>query len=60
MLYKSNNNRSCWFLLHGNKSTHKLRISNRQAESNVQSLFDLYVDTILHQMKGNRNGKQDV
>jgi hypothetical protein len=49
-----------WFLLHGNKGTHKLRILTKQSESNVQSLIDLFTDTMLHQMKGIGNGKQDV
>jgi len=31
-----------------------------QAESNVQSLIDLSADTMLHQMKGIGNGRQDV
>jgi hypothetical protein len=32
----------------------------QQAESNVQSLIDLSMDTMLHQMKRIGNGKQDV
>jgi hypothetical protein len=58
MLYKSNNKQGCWFLLHGNKGTHKLRIAIRQAESNVQSLINLFTNTMSHQMKGIGNGKQ--
>jgi len=32
----------------------------RQAESNVQSLTNLYADATPHQMKGTGNGRQDV
>jgi hypothetical protein len=35
-------------------------MSTQQAKSNVQSLIDLFMDTMLHQMKGIGNGKQDV
>jgi hypothetical protein len=45
------NERSCRFLPHGNKGTHKLQISTRQVESNVQSLIDLFADTMPHQMR---------
>jgi hypothetical protein len=31
-----------------------------QTKSNVQSLIDLFVDMMPHQMKGIGNGKQDV
>jgi hypothetical protein len=31
-----------------------------QAEFNVQSLIDLFVDIMSHQMKGIGNGRQDV
>jgi hypothetical protein len=44
MFYKSNSKRGCWFLSHDNKCTHKLQISTRQVESNVQSLIDLSAD----------------
>jgi len=56
MLYKSNSKQG-WFLPHNNKGTHKLRISTRQVELNVQSLIDLFADTMPHQMKGNGNGR---
>jgi hypothetical protein len=49
-----------WFLPNGNKGTHKLRMSTRQVESNVQSMINLSTDMMLHQMKGIRNGRQDV
>jgi hypothetical protein len=35
-------------------------MSIQQAKSNVQSLIDLFTDIMPHQMKGIRNGKQDV
>jgi hypothetical protein len=35
-------------------------MSTQQVESNVQSLIDLYVDIMPHQMKGIGNGRQDV
>jgi hypothetical protein len=35
-------------------------MSTQQAESNVQSLIDLFINTMSHQMKGIGNGKQDV
>jgi hypothetical protein len=60
ILYKSNSKRGCWFLRHGNKGTHKLWMLIKQSESNVQSLIDLFVDTMSHQMKGIGNGRQDV
>jgi hypothetical protein len=60
MLYKSNNKQGCQFLPHGNKDTHKLHMSIRQAESNVQSLIDLSTDMMPLQMKGIRKGRQDV
>jgi hypothetical protein len=60
MLYKSDNKRGCQFLQHGNKNTHKLHMSTRQAKSNVQLLIDLSVDTMVHQMKRIGNGRQDV
>jgi hypothetical protein len=43
---------SCRFLPHGNKGLHKLWTPMKHVESNVQSLMDLCVDTMLHQMKG--------
>jgi hypothetical protein len=52
MLYKLDNKQGCQFLPHGNKNTHKLCMSTRQVESNVQSLIDLFRDMMLHQMKG--------
>ncbi len=60
MFYKSNNKRGCWFLPHDNKGTHKLQISTKQVESNVQSLIDLSIDTMPHQMKGIGNGRQEL
>jgi hypothetical protein len=56
MLYKYDSKRGYQFLPHGNKGTHKLRMSTKQAKSNVQSLIDLTIDTMLHQMKGIGNG----
>jgi hypothetical protein len=41
----------------GNKGTHKLCISTMQVESNVQSLIDLSMDIMPHQMKWIRNGR---
>ncbi len=35
-------------------------MSIRQAESNVQSLIDLSINTMLHQTKMIGNGRQDV
>jgi len=52
MLYKSDNKRACHFLPHGNKGIHKLHMSTQQANFNVQSLINLFADTMLHQMKG--------
>jgi len=60
MSYKSNSKWSCQFLPHGNQCTHKLRISTKQVESNVQSLIDLFIDIMPHQMKSIGNGRQDV
>lgn len=37
---------------HGNKGLHKSRTPMKHVESNVQSLMDLCVDTMPHQMKG--------
>jgi hypothetical protein len=34
-------------------------MSTPQAKSNVQSLIDFSINTMLHQMKGIGNGKQD-
>lgn len=45
MLYKSNSKQGCWFLPYGNKGTNILWMSTKQAESNVQSLIDLSMDT---------------
>ncbi len=60
MLYKSNSKRSCQFLPHGNKGTHKLQISTKHIKSNVQSLLDLFADIMPHQMKSMGNGRQDA
>ncbi len=60
MLYKIDSKWGCTFLPHGNKSSHKLQTPTKQVESNVQSLIDLSADTMLHQLKGIRNGRQDV
>jgi hypothetical protein len=60
MLYKFESKWGCRFLLHGNKGTYKLQNPVRQAKSNVQSLIDLCVDTMLHQIKGIENGRQDM
>jgi len=60
MLYKSDTKQGCRFLRHGNKGIHKLRMSTWQGESNVQSLIDLSIDTMPHQMKGIKIGRQDV
>ncbi len=60
MLYKLDNKRGYRFLPHQNKSTHKLHMSTQQAESNVQSSIDLFVDTMSNQIKGIGNGRQDV
>jgi hypothetical protein len=60
MLYKSDSKRAYQFLPHGNKGTHKLHMSTRQAESNVQLLIDLFVNTMPYQMKGIGNGRQYV
>ncbi len=38
----------------------KLQTPTKQVESNVQSLIDLNVDTMPHQLKGIENGKHDV
>jgi hypothetical protein len=35
-------------------------MSTRQAESNVQSLIDLFANIMLHQMKGIGNDKQNA
>jgi hypothetical protein len=39
---------------------HIIHTTMQHAESNVQSLIDLCVDTMPHQMKGIGNGRQDV
>jgi hypothetical protein len=40
---------------------HKLQMSTKQVKSNhVQSLIDLFVDTMPHQMKGIGNCKQNL
>ncbi len=48
---------SCKFLPHGNKSLHELRTPMKHVKSIVQSLMDLCVDTMPHEMKGMYNGK---
>jgi hypothetical protein len=60
MLYKVNPKRECKFLPHGNKGSHKLWTPTKQAKSNVQSLINLSVNTMPHQLKGIENGRQDV
>jgi hypothetical protein len=60
VLYKTNCKWNCNFLPHGDKSTHKLWIPMQQVELNVQSLIDMCVDTMPHQMKRIGNGRQDV
>ncbi len=60
MLYKSSTKRSCRFLPHGNKGTHKLQISTKHTKSNVQSLINLFEGIMPHQMKSMGNGRQDV
>jgi hypothetical protein len=57
MLYKLDSKQGCLNLPRGNKGRHKLRMSTQQAKSNVQSLIDLFVDTMSHQMKGIGNGR---
>ncbi len=59
-LYKIDSKRRCKFLLHENKGSYKLQTPTKQAKSNVQLLIDLSVDTMLHQLKGIRNGRHDV
>jgi hypothetical protein len=60
MLYKVDFKRRCRFWLHDNKSSDKLRTPTKQVESNVQSLIDLNVNTMSHQLKGIKNGRKDV
>jgi hypothetical protein len=60
MLYKFESKRGCQFLPHGNKGIYKLGMSTKQAYLNVQSLMNLTIYTMLHQMKGIGNGLQDV
>jgi hypothetical protein len=56
MLYKYDSKKGYQFLPHGNKGTHKLRMSIKQEKSNVQSLIGLTTNIMLHQMKGIGNG----
>jgi hypothetical protein len=60
MLYEANSKQGCRFLPHGNKGLHKLQTPTKQVESNVQSLIDLSVNTMPHQLKGIENAKHDV
>lgn len=60
MLYKYDSKKGYQFLPHGNKGTHKLRMSIKQEKSNVQSLIGLTTNTMLHQMKGIGNGWKDM
>ncbi len=48
------------FLPNGNKDTLKLHITMQHVKSNVQSLIDLCVNTMSHQMKGVGNGRHGV
>jgi hypothetical protein len=57
MLYELDNKQGYWFLPHGNKDTHKLCMSTQQMKSNVQSLIDLFVYTMPHQLKRIGNGR---
>jgi len=57
MLYKGFYKQDCKLLPHGNKGTHKLCITMWQAKSNRQSLIDLCVNTMSHQMKGIGSGR---
>ncbi len=60
MLYKIDCKQGYRFLLHGDKGLHKLQTPMKHIKSNVQSLIDLCCNTMLHQMKGIKNGRYDV
>jgi len=57
MIYKVDSKQRCRFLLHGNKGSHKLWTPTIRAESNFQSLINLNVNTMSHQLKGIKNGR---
>jgi hypothetical protein len=60
MLYKIYSKRGCKFLPHDNKGSHKTSNFKQASKSNVQSLIDLSVDIMSHQLKGIKNGRQDL